>query len=466
MTSLNRLTLMFATSVVLVAIGPAALSDEPAANTDRPQLGVQPTGPDAFDEAARQVLSEPAQQPTARQSPGDIDFFTKTQSAAAPVHQLPTKQEILGPAETTQQATSTEQLPTFDQLKAASSSPRSMESQPSRKVMDEDFAVAQKYIIEHPAAGPPTTLVVSPPPTERPVQLPAKLVESAQQPPGMQPFTPAPMDAAIRPREGENSQLGLLIFILVGVYVIAWSNETDGKNLHRWSWSRIVAIIVLLYAAMMRLPYDQYLLLKFVVCAIAVHTAYKAKVQRESGWVWIMAILAVLFNPFVPIHLATDTWKTADWICAVIIGMSLKRHIGRVDDKIASVDSSNDQQESQNRADIPNGRDGKIDFDPDASPYTNTLEALIKDRWNPCESRSSNVATVAYKIHRNGRLSNLRIQKSSGDSDADTAALAAVRNVAPFPILPSNSPDNVDVQSLFLFDALGSDKNRVLSRTT
>jgi TonB family protein len=47
-------------------------------------------------------------------------------------------------------------------------------------------------------------------------------------------------------------------------------------------------------------------------------------------------------------------------------------------------------------------------------------------------------------------MTNLKLQKSSGTAIADTAALSAAQDAAPFAPLPSGAPENVDIQ--FTFD--------------
>lgn len=91
---------------------------------------------------------------------------------------------------------------------------------------------------------------------------------------------------------------------------------------NKWAWPRALAMLALLCATN-SLEYDQYVLIRFIVCAATVHAAFRAKAERRPGWAWVMALLAVLFNPFLPMHLTADTWRVLDWICAGIIGYSL-----------------------------------------------------------------------------------------------------------------------------------------------
>ena len=88
--------------------------------------------------------------------------------------------------------------------------------------------------------------------------------------------------------------------------------------------------------------------------------------------------------------------------------------------------------------------------EPDYGPYMADLQRRIKRSWFPPKLPSSKKTIVIFKIHQNGELSNLRIQRSSGDSSSDQAALKAVEDAAPFKTLPKYSEDTIDVQ--FTFD--------------
>ncbi len=88
--------------------------------------------------------------------------------------------------------------------------------------------------------------------------------------------------------------------------------------------------------------------------------------------------------------------------------------------------------------------------DVDFGPYMADLQRRIKRAWFPPKGNESKRVSVVFKIHRDGQMSNLRLDKSSGLAIADQAALKAVENAAPFRPLPPGAPDDVDIQ--FTFD--------------
>lgn len=70
--------------------------------------------------------------------------------------------------------------------------------------------------------------------------------------------------------------------------------------------------------------------LRWIVMGASVYYAYDIyKRGRDTDfWFWIFVVLAVLFNPFVPIHLARDTWQFIDFVVAAILvafGSHLKK---------------------------------------------------------------------------------------------------------------------------------------------
>ena len=81
---------------------------------------------------------------------------------------------------------------------------------------------------------------------------------------------------------------------------------------------------VLLVAALAPLPYGYYTLMRIVVCAAAGFLAW-AHFGREGGvgaWSVLLGLVAVLFNPIIPIHLSRGIWAPIDIGAAVIFGVN------------------------------------------------------------------------------------------------------------------------------------------------
>jgi hypothetical protein len=89
------------------------------------------------------------------------------------------------------------------------------------------------------------------------------------------------------------------------------------KSIPWWLW---VIAIALLFIATERVPYGYYTITRIFVCGLGACFAY---VGWEGGlvsraWSTIFGLIAVLFNPIIPIYLSRGTWYGID-ICVAII---------------------------------------------------------------------------------------------------------------------------------------------------
>ena len=66
-------------------------------------------------------------------------------------------------------------------------------------------------------------------------------------------------------------------------------------------------------------PYGFFTLLRFVVFASSAYVAWMAYEVKNEKWVWIFGFLAVLFNPFIVIHLNREIWSIIDAIVGVFM---------------------------------------------------------------------------------------------------------------------------------------------------
>ncbi len=64
-------------------------------------------------------------------------------------------------------------------------------------------------------------------------------------------------------------------------------------------------------------------LLRFVVCGVSAYGAYFPVELKKVGWAWILGIIAVLFNPIIPIYLNREIWVIIDVGVAVLLLVSI-----------------------------------------------------------------------------------------------------------------------------------------------
>ncbi|MBX9721820.1 MAG: TonB C-terminal domain-containing protein [Candidatus Obscuribacterales bacterium] len=87
--------------------------------------------------------------------------------------------------------------------------------------------------------------------------------------------------------------------------------------------------------------------------------------------------------------------------------------------------------------------------DPNFKTYMDSLDEALKKNFQP--PKTSNLsAKVIFKVHEDGRITHLQIQKSSGNEAYDKAALTAVEKLEKFKALPAGAPEAVSIQ--FTFD--------------
>jgi len=78
--------------------------------------------------------------------------------------------------------------------------------------------------------------------------------------------------------------------------------------------------IIMLFVALLDLPYGYYTLLRIIVCGCSGYLAFTAYnvSQKATLWVFILGGIALLFNPIIPIHLSKELWTIIDPIVAFI----------------------------------------------------------------------------------------------------------------------------------------------------
>jgi|HubBroStandDraft_6_1064221.scaffolds.fasta_scaffold345458_2 hypothetical protein len=89
------------------------------------------------------------------------------------------------------------------------------------------------------------------------------------------------------------------------------------KSIPRLVW---LVPVVLLVVATSRLPYGYYTFMRIVTCGVAGVIAYAGFRDRavDQAWSVLLALIAVLFNPIVPIHLDRQTWFYLDLAAAAV----------------------------------------------------------------------------------------------------------------------------------------------------
>jgi hypothetical protein len=70
--------------------------------------------------------------------------------------------------------------------------------------------------------------------------------------------------------------------------------------------------IAALLIAILPLPYGYYLLLRIFMCGMFSYLACNSFKSGRSGLGWILGCVAVVYNPFVPLHLGKAVWSVVN----------------------------------------------------------------------------------------------------------------------------------------------------------
>ena len=80
---------------------------------------------------------------------------------------------------------------------------------------------------------------------------------------------------------------------------------------------------VLLVGALGKWPYGYYTLLRLVTCGAAGYGVYVSHSAGKVGWLWAFILIAVVFNPIIPVHLSREIWQPIDVLTAAALVVAI-----------------------------------------------------------------------------------------------------------------------------------------------
>jgi len=95
------------------------------------------------------------------------------------------------------------------------------------------------------------------------------------------------------------------------------------KKIIKQNWFTILAGIMLLLAIPSIWPYGYFQILRWVVTGVAVYNSYIFYELKKSQWMFIMIVIAILFNPIAPIFFQKQTWVILDLIASILMFVSI-----------------------------------------------------------------------------------------------------------------------------------------------
>lgn len=81
----------------------------------------------------------------------------------------------------------------------------------------------------------------------------------------------------------------------------------------------LISVVFTILAIPRGMPYDFFVILRVVNFAIFGFLSYKVQKKNET-WMLILGGVALLFNPFIPLHVSKSVWMILDF-CTIIIAL-------------------------------------------------------------------------------------------------------------------------------------------------
>lgn len=87
-------------------------------------------------------------------------------------------------------------------------------------------------------------------------------------------------------------------------------------------WPSIISGTLLFLGILNGWPYEYYIILRWVVCGVAIFNAVGFSKSKLTGWVLVFGALAFLFNPLFPVYLNKSSWVGIDLVSAILFFIS------------------------------------------------------------------------------------------------------------------------------------------------
>jgi hypothetical protein len=88
--------------------------------------------------------------------------------------------------------------------------------------------------------------------------------------------------------------------------------------------ARFITAVLVIWTATLHWPhYNYYMIVRAIVCSVAIWGAVAAHRLKDYAWLWSFGIIAVLFNPIIPVHLTRAIWQPINIATGIAFLISL-----------------------------------------------------------------------------------------------------------------------------------------------
>ncbi len=98
--------------------------------------------------------------------------------------------------------------------------------------------------------------------------------------------------------------------------------EYFNKTIAGFTITRLLASVLLIWALVDH-EYAYYTILRFVIFGTTSYGIFLAIRFHRIGWAWILGIITILYNPFIPIHLERDMWGIVNICTSILLVVSI-----------------------------------------------------------------------------------------------------------------------------------------------
>jgi hypothetical protein len=99
------------------------------------------------------------------------------------------------------------------------------------------------------------------------------------------------------------------------------SNQKEKNNFIKYF---IILSILMLFGAVAEWPYGYYIFLRWITCIASILVIFQA-FEKNIDWAkLVFIVIAILFNPLVPIYLSRSTWIPLDIITAIFFIFAIR----------------------------------------------------------------------------------------------------------------------------------------------